>query len=174
MPGAVTLRDGRIIDRWSVIIENGQGNTEKVFRDTEKSIQDSYVQGIRIERVKIRPSFLKGLLGIKRDYLMVMYGSHRDYRIFIGANDFGIGLAVNWFLTCEPGFIKRALSGILTKGVSDRALSFSIDPFKLQNLYSFASMVFHSLLKAVDKLMIDLNQDPSTIERRTRGFLGIS
>jgi len=41
-------------------------------------------------------------------------------------------------------------------------------------LIAFATSVHHSLLKAIEKLFQRLNQDPSKINRKSRGFLGIS
>ncbi|MCX5991190.1 MAG: hypothetical protein NTZ04_02495 [Chloroflexi bacterium] len=43
-----------------------------------------------------------------------------------------------------------------------------------QDLRAYIINAHHCLLKAVDKLMLDLHQEPSKIERRSRGFLGIS
>jgi hypothetical protein len=49
-----------------------------------------------------------------------------------------------------------------------------LDLFDQQDLRTYSTNAHHCLLKAVDKLMLDLNQDPSKIERKSRGFLGIS
>jgi hypothetical protein len=49
-----------------------------------------------------------------------------------------------------------------------------LDLFDQQDLRAYATIVHRSVLKSVDKLMLDLKQDPSKMERRSRGFLGIS
>jgi len=41
-------------------------------------------------------------------------------------------------------------------------------------LRAYVTNAHHCLLEAVEKLMVDLNQDPAKIERKSRGFLGIS
>ena len=171
---AVTLKDEKIIDRWSMIVENGQGQAEQVYQDTENFIKESKAPGIRIGREKVRPGWLKGLLGNERSYLMVSNDALSDYRMFIGARDYGDNLDISWFLTCEPGFFKKRLSNVLTSGASDKALSLNLDLFQQQDLSAYATVVHHCLLKAVDKLMLGAGQDSSKIDRRSKGFLGIS
>ena len=169
-----TLQDEKIIDRWSMIIENGKGKAEQVYKDTGSFIEKSESPGTAIEDVKIRPSWLKGLFGVERDYLMVTNDGLNDYRMYIGARDYGNHLDVSWYLTCEPGFFKRTLSDVLTKGASDKAMSFNLDLFQQQDLNAYATVVHHCLLKAIEKMMSNLGQDPSKIDRKSKGFLGIS
>jgi hypothetical protein len=85
----ITLQDEKIIDRWSMIIEGGQGRAEQVYQDTGQFIKDSKAPGMSIERVKVRTSWLKGLFGNERVYMMVTNDSLGDYRMFIGARDYG-------------------------------------------------------------------------------------
>lgn len=171
---AITLQDEKIIDRWSMIIENGQGNAEKIYQDAEGFIKQSNAPGVALEKVKVRTSWLKGLLGNERNYVMVANESLKDYRMYIGARDYGNNLDVSWYLTCEPGFFKKNISDIMTGGASDKALSFSLDIFQQQDLNAYATVIHHCLLKAIEKVMFSLNQDPSKIDRKSKGFLGIS
>lgn len=62
MGDKVTLQDEKIIDRWSMIIENGQGTAEQVYRDTENYIRESKAPGIELDSVRVRPGWLKGLI----------------------------------------------------------------------------------------------------------------
>jgi hypothetical protein len=174
MFGKVTLKDEKIIDRWSMIVENGQGLTEQIYSDTETFVKESQAPGIGFERVQVRPSWLKGILGNERSYFMVTNTALDDYRMFIGARDYGNALDISWFLTCEPGFFSKKLSSVLTSGASDKALSLNLDIFQQQDLSAYATVVHHCLLKAVDKLMLGAGQDSSKIDRKSKGFLGIS
>ncbi|MFH1561864.1 MAG: hypothetical protein ABIF11_00385 [Nitrospirota bacterium] len=174
MGDKVTLQDEKIIDRWSMIIENGQGTAEQVYRDTENYIRESKAPGIEIDSVRVRPGWLKGLFGNERNYIMVTNEGMKDYRMFIGARDYGNNLDVSWYLTCEPGFFKKSLSNMLTSGASDKAISFSLDLFQQQDLNAYATVVHHCFLKAIEKMMVNLGQDSSKIDRKSKGFLGIS
>jgi hypothetical protein len=171
---AVTLKDEKIIDRWGFIIEGGQEQAEQLYQDTERFIRESKAPGINIERTRVRPSWLKGLLGNERSYMMVTNEALGDYRMFIGARDYGENLDIQWYLTCEPGFFKKHLSSVLTSGASDKALSLSLDLFKQQDLSAYATVVHHCLLKAIEKLMSGAGQDSSKMDRKSKGFLGIS
>jgi hypothetical protein len=174
MARKVILHDLKIMDSWSMIIENGQGKAEQVYKDTETFIEESKAPGVKIEVVKVRPSWLKGLFGIERSYFMVTNEGLKDYRMYIGARDYGNNLDVSWYLTCEPGYFKKALSSFLTRGASEKALSLVLDIFQQQDLSAYATVVHHCLLKSLEKLMSGLGQDASKIDRKSRGFLGIS
>lgn len=174
MGDKVTLQDEKIIDRWSILIGNAQGQSEKTYSETENLIRSSKAPGIEIERVRVRPSWLKGLFGVERNYMMVSNEGLKDYRMFIGARDYGNNLDVSWYLTCEPGFFKKTLSTALTQGGSDKALSFSLDIFQQQDLNAYATLVHHCLKETLEKIMTGLGQDPSKTDYKSRGFLGIS
>jgi hypothetical protein len=59
----VTLKDEKIIDRWPMIIENGHGKAEQIYQDTQNFIKELKAPGIEIDQVRVKPSWLKGLLG---------------------------------------------------------------------------------------------------------------
>jgi len=172
MPAKVTLKDEKILDSWSILIENAQGRGKEIYEKTKRYIEESQAPGIKTIDVKVRPSWLKGLLGKEREYLRVENTALKDFKMYVGARDYGNNLDVQWYLTCEPGFFKKRLSRVLTS--SEDTLSFLLDIFKQQDLRAYATVVHHALLKAVIDLMSELEQDSSKIDRKSRGFLGIS
>jgi hypothetical protein len=174
MFGKITLKDEKIIDRWSMIVENAQGLAEQIYGDTQSIVNESQAPGIGFERVQVRPSWLKGILGNERSYLMVTNDALSDYRMFIGARDYGSALDISWFMTCEPGFFSKKLSNILTSGASAQALSLNLDIFQQQDLNAYATLVHHCMLKAIEKMMSGKGQDTTQIDRKSKGFLGIS
>jgi hypothetical protein len=158
-----------------VLIESGQGRGTELYNDFLKFLEESNVPEVEAKAVKVVPGWLKGLFGKEREYLMVTAERLKDYKIYICARDYGKYLDVQWYLTCDPGFFSKAFkigATIYTAGLSNLILSFDI--FDQQDLIAFATSVHHSLLKAVEKLMHSLNQDPSKINRKSRGFLGVS
>jgi hypothetical protein len=172
LPRKVDLGKAKILDSWSVLIENSRGKAEAVYGLTAKLIQDSQAPEIGMERVTVvgRPiGFFKRAQG---DYLMVTNEGLKDFRMYVGARDYGNSLNVSWYLTCEPGFFKSFFATLIE--TNPTAFSFSLDVFQLEDLTAYVTCVHHCLLKAVDKLMTGLGQDPSKIERKSRGFLGVS
>ena len=66
------LRQDQVFDNWGILIENAQGKANEVFWDTEDFIQKSKAPAIDINKRKMSPGVIRGVLGAKRDFLVVM------------------------------------------------------------------------------------------------------
>ncbi len=168
VPAMLTKEE--VIDNWSVLIEDGQGRAEKIFQDAEGFIKGSKAPGLVIERQKLAPGVLKGILGVRRDFLVVAPLNNprlEPFKVYINARDYGNNLDVSWYLTYKPGAFRFR--------VFRRAFSVEkLDLFDQQDLRAYITNAHHCLLKAVEKLMAELGQDPAKVDRKSRGFLGIS
>ncbi len=80
---------------------------------------------------------------------------------------------MDWHLTYRPNLLQALLSLIPYIDVIPQTLS-KLDLFDQQDLRDYVTNCHHCLLKSVEKLMVDLHQDPARIDRKSRGFLGIS
>jgi hypothetical protein len=173
-PGGI-LRKEQVLENWGMLIENGQGKYNEVFQDTENFIRESKTPALEIRNEKMAPGIIGSFFGAKRDFLMVkdlqssMLG---PYQIFIGVRDYGNNLDVSWYLTYRPSMLEALLS-LFRPGGTALALS-ELDLFELQDLTAYTSVCHHSTQKAVGKLMLALDQDTSKIDRKSKGFLGIS
>jgi hypothetical protein len=166
------LRREEIIDRWSVLIENGKGRADDIFNDTKDFIKKSEAPRLSVERKKIAPTIAKDILGIRRSFLVVTNFENPkliNYKTFICARDYGNNLDVSWYLTYKMGLLE-ALLNLFFRG---RFVP-KLDLFDEQDLRAYVTNAHHSLLKAVENLMLDLKQDPSAIDRKSKGFLGVS
>jgi hypothetical protein len=76
-------------------------------------------------------------------------------------------------LTFRPTLWQAALSLVPFVSAIPKASS-DLDLFDQQDLRAYTTNAHHCLLDAVEKLMTKLHQDTSTIDRKSRGFLGIS
>lgn len=174
-PGGI-LRKEQVIDNWGVLIEDGQGKADEVFQDTENLIRETKAPAIGMKIKKMAPGIIKGALGIQRDFLVVMNQERirlDPYQIFINARDYGNNLDISWYLTYRPSFFMAILSLIPFVKIIPLSLS-DLDLFDQQDLTAYTTNCHHCLLKAVEKQMLALNQDFSKIEKKSRGFLGIS
>lgn len=174
-PGGI-LRKEQVIDKWSILIENAQGNAKMVFKETENFIKKSKAPLIEMNMRTMSPGTLKGLMGIERDFLEIT--DHENirmapYQIYMNARDYGINLDVSWYLTFRPTWWHSLLSMIPFVSMMPKTLN-DLDVFEQQDLTVFATNAHHCLLKTVEKLMVSLHQDPSKIDRKSKGFLGIS
>ncbi len=172
-PGGI-LRKEQVLESWSILIENGQGKYDEVFQDTEDFIKESQAPSLETSKEKMSPGIIGSFIGAKRDFLMVkdrQSSMLSPYQIFISVRDYGNNLDVSWYLTYRPSLFEAFIS--LFRSRSALALD-ELDLFELQDLTAYTTVCHHSTLKAVGKLMLALNQDPSNIDKKSRGFLGIS
>jgi len=138
-------------------------------------------------------------LGAKREFLVVTETKNprlKPFQMFINARDYGNNLDISWYLTARASGVQKTVSALLSipilniillpvllpflllgglaKRVKEKRASLDLDLFDEQDLRAYVTNAHHCLLKAVEKLMVALHQDPSKIERKSQGFLGIS
>jgi len=66
-----TLRKEQVVDKWSTLIENAQGNAKMIFKETENFIKKSKAPSIGMKMRNMSPGTFKGLMGIERDFLEI-------------------------------------------------------------------------------------------------------
>jgi hypothetical protein len=124
---------------------------------------------------KVGPDIAPSTFGETREFLIVADRRNLklgNFKAFVNADDYGDGLFVSWYLTFMPDAWQTLAS--LIPGTRKALGLDELNLFNKQDLTAYVTCVHHCLLEAVDKLMLSLNQDSSKIDRRTRGFLGIS
>jgi hypothetical protein len=174
--GLRILRKEEVLDTWAVLIENAKGKAEEIFQGTEAFLKESKAPSLKIERKEMAPRVIRGIFGEKRNFLIVTDKENfrlKPYQIFINARDYGENLDVSWFLTYRLTLWQRFLSLIPFVHFTVPKI-LELDLFDQMDLRAYATNVHHCLLKAVEKLMIELNQDFSKVDRKSKGFLGIS
>jgi hypothetical protein len=170
---AVSLKDEKLIDSWGVVMESGAGKQEHVLAYTKQRLHSSELPGVQWQDVEVQPGMIKGFFGKRRDYLMVTCQGLKDYRMYVGARDYGKHLDVSWFLTVEPGFFKSAFSSMLAHG-NPKALSFALDIFDNQDLRAYVTSVHRCAVRqAVEQVGQELNQDTSGYNWRSKGALEV-
>ncbi len=174
-PDGVLGKD-QVIDTWSALIEKGQGNSAAVSKDAETFIADSKAPGIKFENKEIAPSIITGLIGNKRDFLVIRDTSNYKlgpYQIYLNARDYGDNLDVSWYLTFKPSLLQSLIALIPFVSVVQFTIN-DLNIFDQQDLRAYGTNAHHCILKAVDNLVLNLGQDPNKLQRMSRGFLGIS
>jgi hypothetical protein len=131
---------------------------------------------LKLERKQVASGVTRGLLGERRDFLVATHqrNSHLEpYQIYLNARDYGLNLVLDWHLTFRPPTWKAVVSLLLARIDLQNPL-LDLDVFDQEDLRAYATNAHYCLLKAVENLMLSMEQDPSRIERRSRGILGIS
>jgi len=189
------VRKEEVVDSWGMLIGGGQGRAEEVFSNTNNFILQTKAPNVKMERKALAPGIIRGLFGAKRDFLIVTETGNprlKPFEMFIGARDYGTNLDVSWYLTIRPSSGQKLMAWLLSipflnllvwpfaliwglgSMAKEKRGGFDLDLFDEQDLRAYVTNAHHCLLEAVEKLMVDLHQDPSKIDRKSRGFLGIS
>ncbi len=165
----------QVIDNWGIMIKEGNGKADEIFILAEAFMISSKAPSLKIHRQEMSPGIIRGILGTSRDFLVATDKNFRlnPYKIFINARDYGNNLDVSWYLTYRLPFWRALLRFIPFIGGVSFALE-SLDVFDRQDLTAYTTICHYSILDAVVKIMMILNQDPSRIDRKSRGFLGIA
>lgn len=167
--GTVRLDDQKIKERWGQIIEHANGKAESVYKMMQQFLQEAQPPGVGWDFIDVKTT----LFGSRRQYLRVTNQSLKDFRIYVGARDYGSHLDVQWYMTVEPGFLKSAVSRAMAGEGGEQALSWALNIFDQQELSAYASTVHSCLLKAVDIVAKELGQDPTKFNRKSKGFLEV-
>jgi hypothetical protein len=171
------LKREQVLESWSILIKNAQGRAEAIFKDTQELIKESKAPDIEMKSQLVAPSVFKGIFGEKREFLIIRNHTNRNlktYQMYINARDYGRNLDVSWYLVSKLGFLESLLVKIFVRRREAEVIVRKLDLFDQQDLTAYVTNAHHCLLEAVEKLMLNLGQDPSKIERKSRGFLGIS
>ncbi len=170
------LRKDQVIDKWAALIEKATGKAGEVLNGTVTFLNESQAPSLHLEKRRVSTGIVTGLMGNERTFLVVTdmrSFTLKPYQVFVNARDYGNSLDVSWYLTYRPtswqiiaSLIAKAIS--IPKDISD------LNVFDQQDLTAYVTNAHHCLLKAVEKIMFDAGLDPSKLDRKTRGFLGVS
>lgn len=173
----ITLKEGKIIDQWSTLIEQCQGHGEALLQAVEKNLARHQPPGVSWNRESVAPGWLKGLFGKRRDYLLLTHERFADYLMCVGARDYGTNLDVSWYLTASTASaLIKGLAGIPGVGIAAGMFAGlqALDVFDQQDLMAYVTVGHHSVLQAVQELMQKQNLDLARLERKSRGMFGVS
>ena len=172
---AVVVRKAKILEDWSVFITSAQGRGDKVISTAKDSINARKVSTIEMKEEKVGPRLTPAAFGETREFLKITdrrslkLGSFKTY---VNAIDYGDSLFVSWYLTYMPDIWQTIAS--LVPGTRKIIGLDDLDLFNRQDLTAYVTCVHKCVQNAVDKLMLEMGQDPSKVDRRSRGFLWIS
>jgi hypothetical protein len=157
MGKAIVVQSYKVAERWSCILEGMQGNATRIYQNIAAEILSANLPHIYLERTMVRPSHWTRE---EREFLLVT-NRLKEYPIYIGAQDYGHNLAINWYLVVTPGLFAALSSG-------------DLDLFELQDLHAHVTIIHRCLRKAVTELLLSFGQDASFLEPKSTGFLGVT
>ncbi len=187
------VRNEQVVEKWHTLFEDAQGNAERIFSETERLIKESKAPNIQIIKRKMSPGFLRGILGTKRDFLIVTVTGNSNlspYQMFINARDYGNNLDVAWYLTYRISLRQKVvlflclvpivnilvIPLVLLQRVFQAGKSgmLDLDLFDEQDLSAYVTNAHHCFQKAVTKLLAEMGRDTEKVDWKSKGFLGVS
>ena len=183
----------QIIEKWGTLISSAAGRGESVIQNTEQFLQESNVPDVKIQRRGMSPGVMRGIMGGKRPFVVItntVSPNLKAFKMYLNARDYGSNLQVSWYVVIQPSAREKLTCFLLSipilgvlflplhlLGRASRAKDAGIvelDIFDEQDLSAYVTNAHHCTLDAVKKLMEDIEQDFSKIDRQSRGFLGVS
>src|SRR5262245_39473731 len=163
----MAIRHDSVADSWNTLVHNGAGHDKWLLDTVEGMIREAQMPGVTTGQTDISG----GMFSERRKFLVVNYARLRDYRLYISARDFGTNLDVSWYLTIQPGGLKRMVSKYMTG--NPQALSMQVDFFSQQDLSACIGFAHHCVTDAVKQLLTQLEQDPTGLNTKSKGFLSL-
>lgn len=188
--GPKKIKQERIIERWSVLLEEAHGESEKIIAGVLRTIEKLEAPNIFITRKELR-SDGNGFIKDQREFLVAEHKFLSSYDMYVSARDYGKQLFVSWYLIQEPltfwrifkrnpirailGLPFLFLGRLMSKldGGSGELVN-ALNLFDNEELTAYVATVHHALLDSVKELMENRNLDFTKIDQKTRGFLNIS
>lgn len=169
------LRKDQVTEVRSALIEEANGKAGDVLNGTATFLRESKAPSLGIAKKKVVTSLVQGVLGNEREFLVLTDKqklSLRPYQIFINARDYGRNLDVSWYLTCRPTIAQPFASLIVRSYTADKEIS-DLNVFDQQDVRAYVTNAHKCMQKAVVKVMEGAGQDPSKVDWKSKGFLGI-
>jgi len=187
------LGNAEMLDSWSIQIRNGHEFEEDIFSKIFQSILESKFPDTFFKYDDVAIDYIDAFMRNRtRRFLVVMNkirSSTRNYLVYIYSHAYGDNLEVAWYLFRYPTFmevirkfylslpiINRMFATQAALGIADNLTKrlLNLDFFDELDLKAFVTNVHHSLLAVLEKILLGLGEDSSTIDRHSKGFLGIS
>lgn len=89
----MALKHESVTSSWNALVINGAGKDKWVMDTVEGMIKDAHMPNVTTGQMDIS----SGLFGAKRKFLVVNHNNLRDYRLYIGARDFGTNLDLGFY-----------------------------------------------------------------------------
>ncbi len=171
----IAQKEPEILENWSTLIGGAQGKADQMLADTKEEVVKSEAPKVELVQEMLGPTLSTIITSDSRKFLICTNKiglKFRSYKIFINAHDYGKNLFISWYLTHKPGAWETML--LLLPGAKQVLNIDQMSLFDRQDLNAYVMNVHKCFQKAMDKILVEFKIDPATIDRKTKGFLGIS
>ena len=168
----LSLKDAKIIDQWSVMLPGCQGEGPGIVKIVSDTLARDEFPGLSCKEESASTGLLKGLMGKRRDVLIVRNEKFSEYLACVGAQDYGRFLNVVWYFTASPSLTSKFRGGGmvgLASGGGQFALP-DLDVFDQQDVSAFVAVTRMATQAAAEQLAKKRQLDLDRLERQTQGL----
>lgn len=168
----VTLKEGKILESWSGLIADCRDEDESFFQSVERQLEQFEAPCVIWRRETVAPGWVKGLMGKRRDFVIVEHEQFVDFTFYISARPYGTLLSLCWYLAAAPRSPLVKLAAHAVDNLPGSAL-FGLDLFDLEDLRSYVTVGHRAVRKAVEDL-IEKRKLHVEVDWKSRGILAVS
>lgn len=160
----LSLKDGKIVREWSTLLPECQAEAPGLIDSIQKRLAACEVPGLSCKEESASTGFLKGMMGKRRDFLVVRSEQFPEVLVCIGARDYGRFLNVVWYLTTSPKFLNRIRSAAAGDVFIDE-----LDVFDQQDVNAFVAITRMATVAATEEFAKKRDLDLERLDRQARG-----
>lgn len=161
----LNLKDGKIMQKWSVLLPGCQGEGPGLLKTIQDRLASYEAPGLTWKEESASTGFMKGLMGKRRDVLVVRNEKFPEALVCVGAQDYGRFLYVVWYLTAAPKLLNQVRSAAAGEMFLDE-----LDVFDQQDVEAYASVTRMAVVTTTDEFAKKKNIDLDRLERQARGL----
>lgn len=161
----LSLKDGKIVREWSTILPGCQGEGTGLLETIQQKLGSYEVPGLSWKEESASTGFMKGLMGKRRNVLVVRNEQFSEWLVCIGAQDYGRFLNVVWYLTTSPRFLNK-----MRGAAAGEVLVDELDVFDQQDVNAYASVTRMAVVSATEEFAKKRELDLQRLDRQARGL----
>lgn len=166
------LTDNCVIDDWQQLLPNCQNASPALLDDIEENLRAAAAPGVSWSTESVSPSFLKGLFGNRRTFLICRSQFFPEHQVCIGSWNFGNSLVIFWALVFSRQLSRRLRRAMrLTENAQHRNdVAQELSIFQRIDLQCFSSTTFAAVRQAVDSLAKERELEFEPLEHHGPSF----
>ena len=161
----MNLKDGKIVREWSTLLPECQAEAPGLVEAIKGKLAAYEAPGLSWKEESASTGFLKGMMGKRRDFLIVRSEQFPEWLVCIGAKDYGRFLNVVWYFTTSPKFLNKMRSAAAGDIFVD-----DLDVFDQQDVNAFAAVTRMATVTATEELAKKRDLDLERLDRQARGL----
>ncbi|MCP3995096.1 MAG: hypothetical protein GY722_08520 [bacterium] len=161
----LSLKDGKIVHEWSAMLPDCQGEGPGLLQAIQDKLGSFQAPGLSWKEEAASTGFLKGMMGKRRNFLVIRNEQFKEWLVCVSAQDYGAFLNVVWYMTTSPKFMNKVRSA----GSGFIAVD-SLDVFDQQDVEAYSSVTRMAVTAATEEFAQKRELDLTRLNRQARGL----